>query len=254
MHTPATKVYEKGPQSLANNTKEVEKLQTAQQLKSTLLPPSLVNTKSSDADKCFQCQETGHMACYCPHIRCFDCNNYGQVAADCSEKSHLQAHQQDGGTTPLVGVTDQHCGVIITPGITTTTIGIGTDSVDLDATHITLDIGVTVTVIIAEVTLDPFTGPHIIAHCATEVQAHTATAKTPHTVDPHHAEISPEMTVDPGQTNPTNTIPKLHKDHLPLHNQHPGSPRIGSTNRLQLMTHHQNIIALMNRTVIRRMI
>ena len=35
-HTLATKVYEKGPQSLADAIKEVEKLQAAQQLTSTL--------------------------------------------------------------------------------------------------------------------------------------------------------------------------------------------------------------------------
>ena len=85
-HTLATKVYEKGPQSLADAIREVEKLQAAQQLTSTLLPPSSVNTMSSDDDKCFQCQETGHMACYCPHIRCFDCDNYGHVAVDCPNK------------------------------------------------------------------------------------------------------------------------------------------------------------------------
>ena len=139
---------------------------------------------SSDDDKCFQCQETGHMACYCPHIGCFDCNNYGHVAGIALTKSHLQACQQDAGTTTLIGVTDQHLGVITTPHITTVTIGIGTDSVNLNPTHITLDIG----------------------------------------------------------------------DHLPVHNQHPGSPRIGSTNRLQLMTHPQNIISLMNRTVIQRIL
>ena len=149
---------------------------------------------------------------------------------------------------------DQPLRVIITPGITTMTIGIGTGLVDLDLTHITLDIRVTATVILAEVTLDPFTGPHTIAHCMTGAPAHTTTAKTHHTADPHHARISPEMTVDPEHTNPTNTITKPHNDHLPVHNQHPGSPRIGSTNRLQLMTHPQNFIALMNRTVIQRMI
>ena len=85
-HTIATKVYEKGPQSLADTIKEVEKLQAAQQITSTLLPTSSVNTMSSDNDKCFQCQETGHMACYCPHIKCFDCNNYGHVATDCPYK------------------------------------------------------------------------------------------------------------------------------------------------------------------------
>ena len=85
-HTLATKVYKKGPQSLADAIKEVEKLQAAQHLTSTLLPPPLVNTMSSDNDKCFQCKEAGHMACYCPHISCFDCNNYGHVAADCPNK------------------------------------------------------------------------------------------------------------------------------------------------------------------------
>ena len=65
-YTLASKVYEKGPQSLEDAIREVEKLQATQQLTSTLLPPSSVNIMSSDDDKCFQCQETGHMACYCP--------------------------------------------------------------------------------------------------------------------------------------------------------------------------------------------
>ena len=85
-HTLATKVYEKGPQSLADAIREVEKPQAAQQLTSTLLPPSLVNTMSSDDDKCFQCQETGHMAHYLPHLRCFDCDDYGHVTVDCPNK------------------------------------------------------------------------------------------------------------------------------------------------------------------------
>ena len=108
--------------------------------------------------------------------------------------------------------------------------------------------------ILAEVTLDPFANPHAIAHHATEAQAHTTTTKTSHATDPHHAGISPEMTVDPEHANPTYTITKPLKDHLLVHIQHPGSPKIGSTNRLQLMTHPQSIIALMNRTVIQRMI
>ena len=85
-HTLATKAYEKGPQSLADAIREVEKLQAAHQLTSALLPPSSVNIMSSDDDICFQCQETGHMAHYCPHIKCFDCDNYGHVTADCSNK------------------------------------------------------------------------------------------------------------------------------------------------------------------------
>ena len=85
-HTIATKVYEKGPQNLVDTIKEVEKLQAAQQITSTLLQPSLVNAMSSGNDKCFQCQETGHMACYCLHIRCFDCNNHGHITVNCPDK------------------------------------------------------------------------------------------------------------------------------------------------------------------------
>ena len=85
-HTLATRVYEKGPQSLADAIKEVEKLQAAQPLTATLLPLSSVNTMSSDEDKCFQCQESGHMACHCPCIKCFNCDEYGHVAADCPDK------------------------------------------------------------------------------------------------------------------------------------------------------------------------
>ena len=123
-------------------------------------------------------------------------------------KSHLQAHQQDAGTKTLVGMTGQHLRVIMTPGITTMTLGIGTGLVDLNLTPITLDIGVTVIVISTKVALDPFTSPHTITHHTTEAQGHTVTVETHHTTDPHYTEISPEMTVDPEQANPTNTITK----------------------------------------------
>ena len=86
VHTIATKVYEKGPQTLTEAIREVEKLQAAQQLTSSLLPASLVNVMTTDQEKCFQCQEVGHMACYCPHIKCYDCDNYGHVAMDCPDK------------------------------------------------------------------------------------------------------------------------------------------------------------------------
>ena len=107
-------------------------------------------------------------------------------------KYHLQGHQQDTGTTPLVGKADQHLGIIPTLSITTVTIGIGTDSVDLNPTHITLDRGVTVAVILAEVTLDSFTDPCIIAHHATETQVHTGGSRLSCTAvkpDSHLARI-----------------------------------------------------------------
>ena len=86
VHTLATTVYEKGPQSLADAIKEVEKLQATQQLTATLIPSSSVNVMSHDDDKCFQCQESGHMACHCPHIKCFHCDEYGHVTADYPDK------------------------------------------------------------------------------------------------------------------------------------------------------------------------
>ena len=168
-------------------------------------------------------------------------------------KFHLQAYQQDAGTT-LVDMIDQHLRVIMTSGITSMSIGIGIGSANLDLAPVILDIGVIVTVTLAEVTLDPFTDPHTAAHHATKARAHTATAKTHHTADPHHAGVSPEMTVNPEHAHPANTITKPPEDHLPVHIKHPGNPKTGSTNRLQLMTHHQSAIALMNRTLIQRMI
>ena len=149
---------------------------------------------------------------------------------------------------------DPHLGATIAIGITTVTTEIGTGSADLNLTPIILDIAVTVTVTLTEVTLDPLTNPHTAAHHATEAQAHTITNETCHTADPHHAGASPEMTVDPGHTHPANTITKPQEDHLPAQIKHPGRPRTGDTNKLSLVTHPQNNIALMNRTAIQRMI
>ena len=41
---------------------------------------------------------------------------------------------------------------------------------------------------------------------------------THHIADPHHADISPEMTVDPEHINPIGTTTNPHKDHPPVHN------------------------------------
>ena len=85
--------------------------------------------------------------------------------------------------------------------------------------------------ILTEAILDHFIILHAIAPHVTGVPAHTASAMTYHIADPHHADISPEMTVDPEHINPTGNTTNLHKDHLSVHNQHPGSPRIEGTER-----------------------
>ena len=67
-HSLATCIYEKGLQTLADAIPEVEKLQAAQELTATLIPSSMVNFMSKEEDPCFQCQESGHIACHCPNI------------------------------------------------------------------------------------------------------------------------------------------------------------------------------------------
>ena len=52
-HSLVARVYEKGPQTLADPITEVEKLQVAQQLTATLLPSSMVNITSSEENQCF---------------------------------------------------------------------------------------------------------------------------------------------------------------------------------------------------------
>ena len=72
--------------------------------------------------------------------------------------------------------------------------------------------------------------------------------------DPHHAGVSPEITVDPGHAHPINTITKHQQDHLPAQIKHPGKPRTGNTSKSPLMTHPQYTIPLMNRRATKRMI
>ena len=166
---------------------------------------------------------------------------------------HLQACQHDAGITPLVDVTGQHLRTAI-PDFLTVTIETCTDSANLNLVHITQDIGVTAVVIPTEAILDHFIDLHTIAPHATEVPAHTTTAMTHHIADPHHADIYPEKTVDPEHIDPASNIINQHKDHLPVHSQHPGSLRTEGTNRSQLMNLPQNIIAQMNGIVTQRMI
>ena len=123
---------------------------------------------SSDDDKCFQCQETGHMTHYCPHIRCFACDNYGHIAADCPNKippSGIPARCRDNNTsrcdrsTSWSNIHDRHYHHDHRDRHR---------SADLDLTPIILDTGITVTVTLTEVTLDLSTDPHSAAHHATE--------------------------------------------------------------------------------------
>ena len=65
---------------------EIGKLNTAQQLTSTIIPSLTVNMMSNKEDRCFQCQELGHIAGHCPHIRCCECDYYADIIMDCPHK------------------------------------------------------------------------------------------------------------------------------------------------------------------------
>ena len=94
----------------------------------------------------------------------------------------LQACWHYAEITPLVDVTGQHLRTA-TPGFLTLTIETGTDSADLNLTHIIPDIGVTVIVIPTEAILDHFIDLHAVVPHITEVPAHTATIVTHHLTD-----------------------------------------------------------------------
>ena len=125
-------------------------------------------------------------------------------------KSCHQTYQQDTEITILTqnDVIDPHLRITIAIGTITMTIKTGIGLVGQDPIHAAIDTGVTVAVTHEEVTLDPITDPHATVHHVTEAQAHTVTDETPHTADPHHAEVFPETTVDPDmyitQTPPQN--------------------------------------------------
>ena len=144
-----------------------------------------------------------------------------------------QAYQQDTEITILTqdGMIDLHLKISITIGTITMTIKTGTGLAGPDTIPITPDLGVTVTVTLKEVALDPITNPHATPHHATEAQAHIVTNETPHTADPHHAEVSPETTVDLDCIHHTNTTTRHQQDHLPPLIKQPGKPKTGNTSR-----------------------
>ena len=61
-HSLAARIYEKDPQILKDAITELEKLNAVQQLTTTILLSSMVNMMSNEDDRCFQCQEPGHIA------------------------------------------------------------------------------------------------------------------------------------------------------------------------------------------------
>ena len=253
-HTIVTKVYEKGPQTLLEAIKEVEKLQAAQQITSTLLPTSSVNTMSSDNNRCFQCQEFGHMACYCPHIWCYDCDNYRHVAMDCPDKippSGRPAHCR--ADTNELGVEDPPLDFIVAPDVYTRITRTDPDSVAPGLAPVTTDIGVVATRTPIEVAPNHSTDLPIAVSHITGTLVSTITAVTHLTADLPLIGIFPKMTADLDINPGSNTTDRPEDPHPP-HRHHLGNIRIRDTSKSLLMTHHQSTTAQMTMTVTQRMI
>ena len=142
-------------------------------------------------------------------------------------KFHHQTYQQDTEITILTqeDIIDPHLEITIMIGTITMTIHTGIGLAGPNFIPTATNTGVTVAVTQEEVTLDPITDLHATVHHATEAQAHTITDKTPHTADPHHTEVFPEMAVDLDCIHHTNTITKHQQDHLPAPIKQPGKPK-----------------------------
>ena len=150
-------------------------------------------------------------------------------------KYHHQVHQHATEVTPLVGMIDPPLGILATPDIPTVITTIGTGSVILDPTHITMDIGVAAIMTPTRAAPDHSTDLYIVTTHATEAQVHTTTTVTHHITDPNPIEIFPKMTADLNHTNLTDNTTNHHEDLPQVCKQCLGT-MTENTNRLQLMT------------------
>ena len=168
-----------------------------------------------------------------------------------------QAYQQDTEIKILTqeDMIDPHLEITIAIGTITMTIRTGIGLVGPAPVPAATDTGVTVAVTREEVTLDPITNPHDAVHHSTGAQPHTVTNETPHTADPHHAEVFPETAVDLDHIHHTNTNTKKHQqDCLPALIEQPGKPKSGNISRSPLMIHHPSTIAWMSKPATQKMI
>ena len=145
---------------------------------------------------------------------------------------------------------DPYLGITIEMGTITMTIETGIGLAGPDPIHAVIGTGVTVAMTHEEVVLGPITNSHATAHHVTEAQAHTTTDETPHTADPHHAEVFSEIAVDPDHVHHTNTTTKHQQNCFTALTKQPGKPKTGNISRSPLMIHHLSTIALMSMPVI----
>ena len=211
---------------------------------------------SSNEDKCFQCQESGHVACYCPHIRLFDCNDYDHVTADCPDKIPplgIPARHRDNNSHPRrchrSTSQNNHCDRhqhhdhqdqhrFSRSRSHSHSHRYRSDSC-------------------SDSQRSQSRSYHQPTHCSTSCHRSSSTYvtdETPHTADPHHTEVFPEIAVDPDHIHHTNTTTKHQQDYLPALIKQPGKPKTGNISRSPSMIHHLSTIAWMSKPVTQKMI
>ena len=146
-HSLVTHIYEKGLQTLNDTISKVEKLNAVQQLTATITSPSTVNMMTNDEDRCFQCQEHGHIVRNFSNIRCFECDEYGHIVMDCPQRFLLWEPQQS--------ITYPTCTKVTTPDqVPDTTMRTGTGEAIQGLSHDFTDTAAQVFMILIEAILD----------------------------------------------------------------------------------------------------
>ena len=192
---------------------------------------------SSNNDRCFQCQEVSHMACYCPHIWCYDCDNYGHVAMDCPDKilplGTPACCRTDTNDRSRRSSSRHH-------SHTRCSHHEHRDRSRFSCSQprpVTTAIGVVVARTLIEVIPGHSTDLPVATSHMIEAPVPTTTVATHPTADNRLTGSLPVTTADL-DIGPGNIITNQTEDLHPLHGLHPGNTRTKDTNKSQSMTHH----------------
>ena len=170
---------------------------------------------SHEEDCCFQCQESGHIACHCPNVHCFECDEYRHIVVDCPHRIPPSGS--------LYTIIDHNPSMDITTAQLHTTIPqIGIEAIDLNPNDTTEDIT-------AKVTISP--SEHVIGHTtetmedmtgvvhvdSTHTLLHTTLTETPHIEDPPLIEAYQPIHEITAIHTLGQPIGQLRKPHIRIH-------------------------------------
>ena len=252
-HTIATKVYEKGPQTLSEAIKKLKNSRQHSKYLPHFYPPHQSTLCQVIMIGAFNAKKSVIWRAIAP--------TYGATTVIITDMSPWtaqirychQVHQHTTGLTGMTGVGDPPLDTTVMPDAHAMMAETDLDSATLDLTPITTAIEVVATRILAEVTPHLSTDLPITASHMTEAPVPTTTIAIHLTADPHLTGTLPVMTADL-DINPGDNTTDQPRDLHPLHRHHLGNTRTKDTNKSQLMTHHQNTTAQMTMTANQMMI